>query len=246
MTWWGQIIFNIIGGAIVALLTWLSLWLFKRYQKYDFKKVFGKDISDNFFVVYGELKIRPLFEKDGRPVSWPYHKPGGKGFFNVNLIVSFTETKSAKYISETFGKAGGTSPKLVSDNEIKEKLDVSFLSIGGYNNFKTIDVLNCKENIYYDLKTSIDPVVIVAKGDKTVFSIKDNYDYGFIIKIRPVSFPNRTWIAVAGLGEWGTSGAVWYLSKNWKKLPKNKSFGMIIKVKGYQDESAEVVHKIVT
>jgi len=28
------------------------------------------------------------------------------------------------------------------------------------------------------------------------------------------------WIAVAGLGEWGTSGAAWFLSKNWKKIKK--------------------------
>jgi hypothetical protein len=37
------------------------------------------------------------------------------------------------------------------------------------------------------------------------------------LKIIPKSFPNRVWIAVAGLGEWGTSGAAWFLSKNWKK-----------------------------
>ena len=57
---------------------------------------------------------------------------------------------------------------------------------------------------------------------------------------------NRTWIAVAGLGEWGTSGAAWFLARNWKeveKIYKQKPFGLIIKVRAGKDESAQLVYR---
>ena len=240
-----QIICNLIGGALVAILTWYFLKLLKKYHNWNFQRIFGEDSASNFFIVYGQMKLlQPSFDKSGKLIEWPYYKEGLNKGFNVSSIVSFTETKSAKYISETFGEILNVAPKLISDNEIKEKLDISFCSIGGFNNFKTIDILGSKGNTFYDFDLTSPGCIFVKKDKEKKFCIDGIHDYALIIKIIPEAFPNRVWIVVAGLGEWGTSGASWFLSKQWKKLPKNKSFGLIIKVRGGQDESAEIVHQL--
>jgi len=49
------------------------------------------------------------------------------------------------------------------------------------------------------------------------------------------------------LGEWGTSGAAWYLSYKWKeiyKYAKQNTFSIIVRVNPRQDESAEPVVQV--
>ncbi len=241
-----QIILNIIGGFLASLIFFaifeLCKWLRKCYIKRSFKHVFGKNAVDNFSIVYGKMILRQSYDEKGKPLEWPYAKPGTTNLFRISSPVSFTATKSAKYISESFGKNTGYAPKLISDEDIKEKLDISYCSIGGYNNYKTIDILESEENHFFKITKDS----IVDKEDiNKIYNINGTHDYAVIIKLVPKSFPNRVWIAVAGLGEWGTSGASWYLSRNWKKIKKiakNKPFGLVIKVKGGKDESAKIVY----
>jgi hypothetical protein len=241
-----QILFNIIGGASVLLLERLYFEVKKRYFKWRFKGVFGKDSMDNFILTYGQMRLSPCFDEKGEIRKWPYfHKYKSNSKFNVSSVVSFAETKSIKYLSESFGDITGYNPKLLSDEEIAEKLDISFCSIGGLNNLKTGDVLQGEENSFYFFDTSGPAVAIASKRNEKKFQVDGIYDFAFIIKITPKNFPDRVWIAVAGLGELGTSGAAWFLSKKWRKLPQNKSFGVIVKVRAGQDESAEIVEEII-
>lgn len=244
-----QIMLGIVSGFLASLLFVLFFWLCKKtlyhYRKRSFKKIFGQDAEKNFNIVYGKMVLLPCFDKNGNPIKWPYAKPGTNTLFSISSPVSFTETKSAKYISEAFSKDIDTTPKLISDDEIKARLDISYCSLGGYNNFKTIDVLESEENEFFDIDVSA--AEIVVKDDhKKRYKVDGTYDYAVIIKIVPKSFPNRVWIAIAGLGEWGTSGAAWFLSRNWKKIKKiakDQQFGLIIRVKGGQDESTEILYQ---
>ncbi|MCG2700521.1 hypothetical protein L6274_05745 [Candidatus Parcubacteria bacterium] len=204
--------------------------LVKWYKERNLKKIFGSDFPNKFLIIYGEMTTC---------TSWQLRKPGTSGSFNVSSLVSATAMKSIMYILSFFKKV----PQISSDENNKEKLDISYCSIGGLNNLKTRDILESKENIFYnfDLGTKSN---IFNKQTQKKFFIDGKYDYGFIIKIIPKSFPNRVCIAVAGLGEWGTSGSAWFLSNKWKtilKLVKNKPFGVLLKVRGGQDESAEIV-----
>lgn len=241
-----QIIFNVIGGALVALLGWIFTKLRRKYYKYSFKQVFGKDSEDDFILTYGRMKLLTPYNEKGEIRKWPYYNKSPNAAFNVSSVISFAGAKSTYYLSELFGRIVNNSPRLLSDEEIEEKLDISFCSIGGLNNLKTKDLLQSKENIFYDFDGTGPEVVIISKTDKTKkFSIDGVYDFAFIIKVIPKNFPNRVWITVAGLGERGTTGAAWFLMKNWQKMPKNKSFGMIIKVRNEQDESAESIETII-
>jgi hypothetical protein len=246
-----NIFFNIVGGFLASILSLLFFWFCKRiaefYRHRSFKKVFGKDAENDFNIVYGKMVLRKLFDEKGEPAIWPYAKLGMSGYFSFSVPVSFTATKSAKYLAEAFSKDIKASPKLISDDEIRDRLDISYCSLGGLNNFKTIDILESEENIFFEIAGN--PIAIInKKKPNEKYTVNGNHDYAFIIKVVPKLFSDRTWIAVAGLGEWGTSGAAWFLAKKWRKIKKiaeNKEFGLIIKVKGGKDESAQIVYQYV-
>lgn len=65
------------------------------------------------------------------------------------------------------------------------------------------------------------------------------------MRIHPVPFPDRTWICCAGYGEWGTSGAAWFLANKWRELAKglgaDESFLALVEVKREQDETTLLV-----
>jgi hypothetical protein len=154
--------------------------------------------------------------------------------------------RTAKYIAESFGKHIQVFPRLIPDEEIKERLDISFCAVGGQNNLKTHDILEDENNTFFRFDWASNPAISVIGNSDLKYTHDGTYDYGYIIKITPKLFENRTWIGVAGLGEWGTSGAAWYLARNWKKIEKiyrNHAFGLIVKVKVGKDESAQPIYK---
>ncbi len=151
--------------------------------------------------------------------------------------------RSTKYIIESFTKILKYNPQITSDYDIKHKLDVSFISMGEpVGNFKSENIIinDANELIVFDgndFKSKLSNISIKFKKES-------NYDYGIILKINPKQFPNRNWFLCAGLGEYGTSGAAWFLSNKWNQLYKefkNTNFATIVKVKPGQDESALMV-----
>ncbi len=92
-----DIFYNIVGGIIVAVLTSVYIELKRKYHKHDFKKVFGRDTEDDFNIVHGSMKLRPVFNKDGSIMEWPYYKDGVSELFgNISSVVSLTGAKSTK------------------------------------------------------------------------------------------------------------------------------------------------------
>ena len=221
-------------------------------------------LSYNLLLKINEQQIEPIYEFfEGIPTRlkhYPYCKPDDprRGAIKVGAVAPFNQIKSAKYLFDVFGKVTGRVPNLVSDYDIQNKLDISFCSIGGQDNEKTVEVLEKEENRFLTFgesgaiitkiqeeKEKKNFVIEEKERDQHYFCHKDDgYGYGFILKVIPKKFPKRVWICVAGIGEWDTSGAVWYLANHWREMPESGSFGLIVKVRFGQDESAEKVYLI--
>lgn len=231
---------NLLGGILVALLDRLIIYLNKKLKGYKFKQIFGNN-TDDFNIVYGKMVLKPQYSSKDK---FPYLKPNSIGQFSISSPVSFSETRAAKYISESFSTSLDKSPRLISDDEIKDKIDISFCSLGGYNNYKTIEIIQSIQNEFLDINLTPPSSIVNKKNQQKVYSIDGLHDYALIIKIKNVLFPNRTQICIAGLGEWGTSGGSWFLAYKWKELRKitgDKSFGAVIRVRSGIDESAELI-----
>jgi len=239
--------FNILGGVIVILLDRAYLVLSKKIKNYKLKQIFGKDIINNYKLIYGQFLLKPVYDIKGSLVHHPFIKQGSPLSHSILDPVSFSDTKAAKYISSLIAKETGKYAELVSDLEIGSEIDVSYCSTGGYSNFKSLEIMNSQSNTYYDFCFNSTGNVegIINKVTKQKYINRDAaYDIAFIIKTYNRFFPKRVQICVAGFNIWGTSGAAWYLSHKWKdiyRLAGSKEFGIVLRVRKDNDQTAEII-----
>ena len=67
-------------------------------------------------------------------------------------------------------------------------------------------------------------------------------DCAVLMRIRNDRFPEHFLFVCAGLGEWGTSGASWFLATHWENLYrefKNDNFALILEVDIGSDTSTK-------
>lgn len=223
-----------LASKIDKAFAWIKSW--------KFRQVFGNDVTKEFHIIYilyvsPDRSIRFLKPKQTVPGRRPF------GGINLTTINSCATTRALGCLVHMFGENSRTPPVILTDSDTDTDMDLSFVSIGGVTNFKTLDLLDNSSNLFLDIedksivaKTSRLPLVTFRSG---------NYDYGFIIKIHPAENTHRTWICCGGFGEWGTSGAAWFLSKHWKKIrtfAKSKEFVYITRTRGATDEETSVMH----
>jgi hypothetical protein len=238
-----NIIWNITGGVIVALLTLAGHSIVKHLRCRTFRQVFGRDL-EGLYVIY------PSCESPSRNTMYPKPKSQvpRQRFATTNLttVNSNAITRSVSYLSYAIGTYSKSLPQIRSDIEMDQVMDVSFLTVGGLTNYKSLDILEDTSNTL--LQFGYDGA-IQSKNSKRAI-VKDcrvPTDYGLILKIHPEHNPSRTWLCVAGIGKWGTSGAAWWLSRYWKtvrKRAKGKPFACIVKTKIGSDDSAHLIHQV--
>lgn len=249
-----QIWLNVFGGVVAGLITLVLVALGKKiiflWNRRKFRRLFGADVLQGpcFHLVYSELGLRPVNDERGNLITHPYVKPGeedsGAGF-SIERPVSSCEVRAAKYLAEVIGARALRAPTLSSDSELRKRLDISFVSFGGpKSNYKTGDAFGNDGNQLIDFDNE---KFSSKKSGRIVLSPEKAFDYGLILKIHPAQFPKRVWLVCAGLGEWGTSGAAWYLANKWKEIhhyAKQKPFALIVRVERDKDESGEPVVKV--
>ena len=242
------IIIGIISGLLTTGIIKLIEYIISRIRLYHLRKFFGEDVvsSDAFHLVYAEFILPKVINNNQLPTH-PFKKPGeensGIGFSMRNPISS-SEVRSTKYLAESLFQEKGDKLMLSSDIELSRQLNISFIAFGGpSSNYKTKDIMQNEGNELIRFDNS---KFYSVKSNQIVLTTDGLYDYGIILKIHPKQFSEKTWFACAGLDEWGTSGAAWYLAKKWKSLynfAKDSPFAVIVRVNKGQDESAEIVLK---
>lgn len=219
-----------------------NLWYY--LSTWTFKQVLGRDAGKEYHIIYNisippedtiYLKPKPKVKRDN------YRKTQ-----NLTTINSCAVTRAIGHLVYAFGEKVNKPPTISSDVDTDDRMDISFISIGGLTNLKTCDLLKDNSNNFLDFnKRSI----VHPSSKLPVIEFTGDVDYGFIIKIKPHSNPKRTWICCAGFGEWGSSGAAWFLARKWKdirKWTKDKPFAIITKTDVNSDESTELLHKFLT
>jgi hypothetical protein len=209
---------------------------------------FGQSAFENGIIItYSTLVLRPEILKAAHDLGpqYPYCRPGGSGHIGAAATVSSCELRAVNALSAEFRRWMPTAPRLIEDYELREKLDVDFVALGGINS-KASDAIKATEEL-----SDVGSYFEKAFGSGTLIK-KDGYDYGLIRRVNPSQFPTRTWLVCAGLGEWGTSSAAWFLANKWsthltdRKMEDgeklgNRPFDAWIKARIGQDESVELV-----
>jgi hypothetical protein len=227
------------GWEFLKILKYLWICFWHYLLSWKFMRFFGKDAGKEYHIVYNIKSVqdrRDVFLSPNSEVDRPIYSHAT----NLTTINSCATTRAMGYLVYSFGKNIKLPPIMDSDVDIDKKMDLSFISIGGLTNMKTCDLL---EDVSYFLKFKGDSILW---RNEILVTAGNNVDYAFIIKTHPKSNPERTWLCCAGVGEWGTSGASWYLARKWKdihKWAKNKPFAIVTKTTIKSDESTIAVQK---
>jgi len=255
-----SIVLNVIGGAVVAIAAYAFGWLTRRCRRWMLKLVVGSDFdpTGQYHIVYGSFMLPVLHDPQGKVITHPYVKtplpPSSPrripiNGFSIDNPVSGGEMRACAYLAELFGKARVCAPTLSPDNDLDSRVDVSFISLGsGGSNITTQDTFSHSAN---QLVTMTPAGFVNPSTTQPVADIRPSpdFDYGVILRICPTQHENRTWIVCAGIGEWGTSSAAWFLANKWSDLfwhvvkTRRKTFAVIVRARRGQDESAEVIWK---
>jgi len=231
---------NVIGGAIVASLTIAVQGIRRKVRRRSFRMIFGNDVEDVFYLIY------PHFEPPSRDIE--FSKPQSRvprrtsSAINLSALHSTAATRTVNYLAYEIGSNSKAPPRIISDVDADSLMDISFLSIGGHTNHKSVDLFDNEENKFIDF--GHESIISKESGDPIVMA-ESEVDYAIILKISPLDNSKRTWLCCEGLGEWGTSGSAWWLSRNWKliyKKAKNRSFACITRTRVGSDDSTRMLH----
>jgi len=240
-----QIALSVLGGMITVALVDRLRTFDSTVRRWKLLRIFGPDAAsdEGIHVVYTHLILPELKDPNGNVIMYPYRKPGNRmAAFATSRPVSSAEVRGIKHLSEALGMGSGNSTKLDTDYEVRGRLDMSFIAIGGpLSNDKTHDAIYNAGNKLVVLE---ERGFVSRMSGKPLLKVEAGWDYGLIMKCHPSQFPKRIWLVCAGFGEWGSSGAAWFLAYKWDQIYRrygSKEFAVIVKVKEDQDESAEPV-----
>jgi hypothetical protein len=241
---WLQLGLNVIGGLLAGIATILWVELRSRTRRWKFKQIFGRAIYEvGFALVYEEMVLGDTTE------PFPYRRPGGDSTsgFSITRPIPIASVRSISYLSSAVGVLGGRAPVLRSDIETQSLLDFDFVCFGGpRSNLMTASVEENEGN--RSAKFDHPQRHILSLQDNSILAQTEAHcDYGLILKIHPAQFPKRVWISCAGFGEWGTSGAAWFLAHKWEEIRRiahAEPFAAIIRVSPGKDQSAQLMRVI--
>ncbi|MCH8300178.1 MAG: hypothetical protein IIC39_06520, partial [Candidatus Marinimicrobia bacterium] len=123
----------------------------------------------------------------------------------------------------------------------------------GDSNQITLAIDNLGSNNLYSLEISTSQFrEWEVDGTRYPFQInQDNVhlDSGIIARLENPYHKEHYLYVCAGLGEWGTTGAAYYLFRNWEKLykrfKKNKNFCLVLEVEVGSDQTAREVRAFI-
>lgn len=240
-----DIFFSVVAGVLtaIAIEAWYRTKQYWRYRR--FGCIYGRKVREHKLVV-GTLQASSFCKPPGY-VKDPSRQLG----ITASAISSLCEMRALSYVSRSIADNSDLQSVVTWDEKLREALDVDFISFGAMSNLKSEDVFRNEANHLAEF--SLAKGRFVKKTDQSVlYEPRPTFDHGIILKIHPHQFRKRTWIACAGYGEWGTSGAAYFLAHHWPELEQklakdhmfpwsDSSFVAVIEVELEKDESAKLV-----
>lgn len=239
------------GGLVVFLLGGVYRVTAKTWQGVKLSKAFGLVVKDsNAVVCYGQMTDSRVLRPNPPPNRYvkiysngtQVPLPGPWGY-----IASECEVRATSYFASQLAGLLRDPVPVEGDSVALHNLSRTVFSLGsGASNEISARILSQPENTFADFRSLpgafclyVKPAHIAYVG----FQTAPPKDYGLILKLPNRLSPDTYLCLCAGLGEWGTSGAAWYLSQKWWQLHQElgNTYGLVVEVTVGQDESARRV-----
>jgi hypothetical protein len=253
-----ELLINLVAGVIIFLLAlhWRFVTSYLSMERAFFRRLFGIKAFENKAVTitldtYRDIRLLPQDIQQGLGVQ--YQKQQRNRFFKIfpdghatafpgafGDILGYCSARGAAYLIDKLGTVPGVSVNAVSDEVVTSQWEGTSINLGSSaSNIKTNDIKLHSENTWL-----ADDLGVFRFKDGNTVAIEDRADKGIILKLRNPYFKGYAVLICAGLGEWGTSGAAWFLSQHWKLLScrfGNNPFLIVVSVTPGSDESAHEI-----
>ena len=251
-TIWISLAVNLAAGVIIFLIGLFWPVIPKSYQKYQLRKFWGKGIlGADFIIAYGTLIDSRLTQPNPPPVRFVkrYHDGRSIGITGPwGNIVGDCEIRSSSYIINSISSFRKNAITVAADSECFANLNRTFVTLGSPASNEISDLALREPNntfLRFDQDAKGAYILDIASNRQfRGFQLPIKQDYGLIVKIKNLRFPNHYFFVCAGLGEYGTSGATWYLVNYWQELKQSKEFGIVVEVELGSDGSAKKVFPV--
>lgn len=246
-----NLITNLIAAIVIFLLGLFWPVIPKSFRRFQLSKFWGKGVfGQDFVIAYGAL--RNTRHRQTNPPRFWYDKYYSDGTY-VELvgprgnIVSGCEIRSTSYIINTLSTYRKKAVAVMDDTASFPNLNRTIVALGSpsSNEITRLAMREPNNNFLEFMQKNEDYFIHDKKTNKRFegFQPPIRKDYGVILKLPNLRFQGHFFFVCAGLGEWGTSGASWYLSNKWRELKKEfgDTFGVVIEVDIGSDESGRRV-----
>jgi hypothetical protein len=239
---------NLVAAAIVFAvgISWEKLHRTVRFSRVRF--FWGDGILDpSFCVSPGSLVLSRT--NDEPPPRYVKTFPGGqqiqlKG--PAGLVLAVQEVTAISHLVGSLSRYR-TFPILIEiDQTGFNRLNRTIVALGTpYSNALSEFIVRQERNQFCRFGRDEKGAFIELVHQKNVLRYppkEAGQDVAVILKIRNERFPKHYMFVCAGLGEWGTSGAAWFLANQWSALDDyGEEFAVGLTVDIGCDESAKVI-----
>lgn len=241
---------NLLTGVIIFLMGLFWPVIPKSYRKFVLRRFWGKAVlGEDFAICYGEVKDSRLVQANPPPFRYVKQYHDGRlislvGPFN---IVGEAEVRSAAYLINTLSTYRKRPVAVTGDVPAFQNLDRTFVALGSSSSNDITDLIVRESNNTFLEFGQVDNKSFIrdkrSSREFRGFEEPIKRDYGMVLKLPNLRFPGHFFFVCAGLGEWGTSGASWYLAAKWRRLHSEfgNAFGIVVEVEIGSDESARRV-----
>jgi hypothetical protein len=243
---------NLVAGIIIFLVGFFWPKIPKSVKMYRLKKFFGKSVlTSRFAIVYGTFQDpRPRVDPAGKPVFRFQKQFRDRRVIEVSgpseNIVGDCEIRASGYLSQKIGRERDQIIQILSDGKAYDDLNCTFISLGSpSSNDISGFIMRETANQFYNFSQDKFQTFIETVTDKKQYfgsQLPTQKDCAVLMRIRNYRFPEQFLFVCAGLGEWGTSGASWFLATHWENLYKefkNDDFALILEVDLGSDTSTK-------
>jgi hypothetical protein len=247
---------DLIRSAIVAFLILGLGELYRRIPKsLDLrraKRFWGAGIDgDGIALCFGGLIDSRVPNPQGPPQA-RYIKPFRDGRRQEiagpsDRIIGLCEVRAASYLINALAKYRRIPLGIEDDQACLKRLDRSIVSLGSSASNEITEIIEQDpRNQFLRIESKDSSAAIRCKVTDSIVPVdagEVRKDHGIILKLHNKRFPGQYFFVCAGIGEWGTSGAAWFLATHWKVLDSlGEEFGCVVEVEIGSDQSARFIY----
>jgi len=226
------------------------------WDRFIFHRFWGKGIlsTNPYFVMdsYEDARLGSAF----RPAEAQAARKQPKIFAHTDTIHGTFFPQAVSMLTALFLRHTGKMVRVVTDTEVAREMNATLICYGNSDsNFTTFDIETSSEQ-------PLCQFVFDGTGRRAfqiceqLYTIESRdgitYDKAILLRLTNPQNPNHCYVVCAGLSEWGSLAAVYFLTKKWEALHKRfdkswqrRDFCILLDVQTGQFENAREVASLV-